>query len=283
MTKTILITGTSSGFGKRTTELLADKGYKVYAAMRNTKSNNAEVATELDQLANVTVLDLDVTDKESVIKAVENVISKEGTIDVLINNAAYTVFGITESFTEEDFKKLIDVNLIGPWLLMQAVLPHMRKQNDGLIINMSSGAGRFAVPFCSMYSSTKFGLEGLVEGIYFELKNLGIENILIEPGNFATGLQTKMKPGSNESVVAEYGEIAQIPNKIGEGMLAYFESGQAPDVVMIAEKILQLIETEKGKRPLRSVVDPTPMGIAIENANEAVKAESKEFIKTFGL
>lgn len=283
MSKTVLITGTSSGFGKRTTQFLAEKGYRVYATMRNTKSKNAEMATELDQLANVTVLDLDVTDKESVNKAVENVISKEGVIDVLINNAAFTVFGITESFTEEDFKKLIDVNLMGPWLLIQSVLPYMRKQNDGLIINMSSGAGRFSVPFCSMYSSTKFAIEGLVEGLYFELKQLGIESILIEPGNFATGLQTKMKPGSNAKVIAEYGEVARIPDKIGESMLTYFQSGQAPDTVLIAEKILELIETDKGERPLRSVVDPTPMGIALEKVNEVVEEQSKEFIKAFGI
>jgi short-subunit dehydrogenase len=159
----------------------------------------------------------------------------------------------------------------------------MRKHHDGLIINISSGAGRFSVPFCSMYSSTKFALEGLIEGIYFELKNLGIESILVQPGNFATGLQTKFATGSTTDVVESYGEIAQIPNKMAESMVAYFKSGQAPDPSLISKSILKLIETEKGKRPFRTVVDPTPMGTALEKANKDIETQSKEFIKAFGL
>jgi NAD(P)-dependent dehydrogenase (short-subunit alcohol dehydrogenase family) len=283
MTKIVLITGTSSGFGKVTTELLSEKGYNVYATMRNTTSKNANVATELNNLTNVTVLDLDVTHKESVNNAVAEVISREGKIDVLINNAGYTGVGVSESFTEEDFQNILDVNLMGPWRLMRATLPHFRKQNDGLIINISSGAGRFSVPFVSLYSSTKFALEGLVEGVYFELKQLGIENIILQPGNFFTGLQTKFVTGSDPTVIEGYGEIGQIPNKMAESMTELFESGSAPEPAFVAEKILTLIETEKGKRPLRTVADPMPMGRLIEKANEDVEAQAKLFIETFGL
>ena len=281
--KIVLITGASSGFGRITAEFLARNGYQVYATMRQTRTKNAEAATELNSADNISVLDLDVTKEESVNSAVEKVITQEGQIDVLINNAGYTAFGVTESFTEEDFQNILDVNLIGCWRLIRATLPQFRKQADGLIINISSGAGRFSVPFCSMYSATKFGLEGLIEGIHFELKHLGIESILVQPGNFSTGLQSKFVTGSNSEILKEYGEVAQLPNKMAEGMITYFESGQAPNPVLISEQILKLINTEKGKRPFRSVVDPTAMGMAIETANKAVAEQSRVFMESFGL
>ena len=134
-----------------------------------------------------------------------------------------------------------------------------------------------------MYSATKFGLEGLIEGIHFELKHLGIESILVQPGNFSTGLQSKFVTGSNSEILKEYGEVAQLPNKMAEGMITYFESGQAPNPVLISEQILKLINTEKGKRPFRSVVDPTAMGMAIETANKAVAEQSRVFMESFGL
>ena len=228
-------------------------------------------------------MDLDVTNSKSVETAVSTVISETDRIDVIVNNAGYTAFGITESFSDDDFQKLIEVNLKGPWRLISAVLPQLRRQEEGLIINISSGGARFSAPFSSMYCSTKFALEGLVEGMYYELKGLGIENILIQPGNFETGLQSKFATGSNPDVLNEYGEIAKLPEKMTESLIAYFQSNEAASPMLVAEAIEELIETGKGERPFRTVVDPTPMGTAIKNANDAVAEQYDSFLKAFGL
>lgn len=282
MSKVVLITGTNSGFGKLTTKLLSEKGYTVYATMRNTDSKNAEAANELGSWDKVTVLDLDVTSKDSVNKAVKDVIDKEGKIDVLINNAGYFTSGVTESFTEEDFDNLLEVNLKGPWRLLRATLPHFRKQNDGLIINISSGLGRFSAPFMTLYNSSKFGLEGLVEGTYFELKNLGIENVILQPGAFPTEIFSKIVNGSDATVVDSYGDLVKIPQQMSDSMAELFKSDMAPDPNLVAENILELIETEKGKRPLRTVVDPLT-GKFVEKANDDVYSQLVGFLSAFGM
>src|SRR5690606_30306244 len=170
--KVVLITGTNSGFGWLTANSVAALGHKVYATMRDTQGKNADKANALSQVANITVLDVTLTDETSVKEAFDTVIAKEGSIDVLVNNAGVALFGVAESATTADVQRVFDVNVIAPWRLMKLALPYMRKQSEGLIINVSSGWGRFSPPFSAVYGASKFALEGLSEGLHYEARPL---------------------------------------------------------------------------------------------------------------
>lgn len=279
--KVILITGTNSGFGYLTAKGAAAKGHKVYAAMRNTTTRNAERAQELAGLDNIEVVEIDVTDAAQVKSAIEGIIEKEGRLDVLVNNAGYYGGGITETFTESDLENMFDVNVKGPWRTMKSALPQMRKQGDGLIINISSGLGRFSAPFMTVYNSTKFALEGLTEGIHYEVRPLGVDAVIIQPGAFPTEIFSKTAYGTDQELAAEYGELANIPEQMGQGMQEMFEQVQ-PSPQMVPDAIFKLMEMPKGQRPLRTVVDAVT-GQYVESANANVKKDYDNFLTAFGM
>lgn len=279
--KVVLITGTNSGFGWLTANTLAELGHKVYATMRDTASKNAEKAKALAQVENITVLDVTLTDDASVKNAVDSIIAAEGRIDVLVNNAGFGAAGVAESFTTTDVEEMFGLHVVAYWRLMKAVLPVMRQQADGLIVNISSGAGRFAFPFMTVYSAAKFGLEGLSEGLHYEVKPLGVDVVLIQPGAFPTDILHKVRTGSDESVVAGYGALAEIPNQMGSGLAQLFETTK-PNPQEVADAVVTLINLPKGERPLRTVVDPST-GHIVETANEAVQVEYKKTITAFGM
>lgn len=181
MKKTVLITGASSGFGRAAANLFHKKGWNVIATMRS-----PEKETELTALGDVLVTKLDVTDKATIKTTVAQGIEKFGKIDVLVNNAGYGALGALEPATEENIKKQFDVNVFGLIAVTQAVLPGMRRQKDGVIINVSSVGGRVTFPFSSLYHATKFAVEGLTESIQYELNPLGIRLKIVEPGGYKT-------------------------------------------------------------------------------------------------
>lgn len=279
--KVVLITGTNSGFGWLTANTLAELGHKVYATMRDTASKNAEKAKALAQVENITVLDVTLTDDASVKNAVDSIIAAEGRIDVLVNNAGFGAAGVAESFTTTDVEEMFGLHVVAYWRLMKAVLPVMRQQADGLIVNISSGAGRFAFPFMTVYSAAKFGLEGLSEGLHYEVKQLGVDVAIIQPGAFPTDILHKVRTGSDESVVAGYGALAEIPNQMGNGLAQLFETAK-PNPQEVADAVVTLINLPKGERPLRTVVDPST-GYIVEAANEAVQVEYEKTITAFGM
>lgn len=279
--KVVFITGTNSGFGYLTATGAAKNGHTVYATMRNTEGKNSERAQELSNTENIHVLDVDVTKAESVNKAIEAVIAKEGRIDVLVNNAGFYGGGITETYTEEDLEKMFDVNLKGVWRTTKAALPHMRKQGDGLVVNISSGLGRFSAPFMTVYNSTKFAVEGLTEGLHYEVRPLGVDVVLVQPGAFPTEIFGKTAYGSDQSVIEGYGELASVPEQVGAGMGQMFED-MKPNPQMVPDAIFKLIETPKGERPLRTVVDGMT-GEIVERANSDVKKEYDNFLSAFGM
>ena len=279
--KVILITGTSSGFGWLAANSCAAAGHKVYATMRDTKNRNAEKAKSLSNITNIEVIDMELTSTQSVSDAVAAVVKKEGRIDVLVNNAGVYATGITEAFTVDEFDKIMDVNLKGPWRTTRAVLPQMRKQGDGLIINITSVAGRFSPPFMSVYSSAKFAIEGLSEGLHHEVRPLGIDVVIMQPGAFPTEIFGKIVNGSDTSVIDGYGELAKIPEQMGKGVGQMFEALK-PNPQMVADAIIRLIDAPKGKRPLRTVVDPVT-GSVVEAANNQVKDQYSHFITAFGM
>lgn len=181
MKKTVLITGASSGFGKVTAKLFHTNGWNVIATMRS-----PEKETELSALSDVFVSKLDVTDKLSIQKAVAAGIERFGKIDVLVNNAGYGALGALEAATEEQVKQQFEVNFFGLIEVTKAVLPGMRQQKSGIVINISSVGGRVTFPFSSLYHATKFAVEGLTESLQYELNPLGIRLKIVEPGGYKT-------------------------------------------------------------------------------------------------
>lgn len=278
--KIILVTGTSSGFGWMIANSCASQGYKVYATMRNTKGINAEKAKALAQHENIVVLDVDVTNTKSVVDALATIIDKEGRIDVLVNNAGIYPTGIAETFTDKDLGKVMDVNVTGAWRTIKAVLPQMRKQASGLIINISSIAGRFSAPFQSMYNASKFALEGLTEGLHYEVKSLGVDLVLVQPGAFPTEIWGKTVQGTDTELMEEYGELAKIPEQMGAGVKQLFEAIK-PNPQLVADAVVNLIGT-RHKRPLRTVVD-TATGKLVEAANNHLSEQYANFLTAFGM
>lgn len=279
--KIILITGTNSGFGRRYVETLSKAGHRVYATVRDTEGRNAASAAELRLLPNVDVVDVELTNAGSVKSAVETIIAREGRIDVLINNAGHFTGGLAETFTEADVDQIFDVHVKGTWRTIKEVLPHMRRQGEGLIINTSSVLGRFSSPFMTFYNAAKFAVEGISEGLHFEVRPLGVDVAILQPGAFPTEIFSKAGKGSDESVVAGYGSLAQVPEQIGAGIAQLFEATR-PDPQVVAEAVKQLVELPKGQRPLRTVVDPAN-GRIVEEANRHVHEGYREFLSAFGL
>jgi NAD(P)-dependent dehydrogenase (short-subunit alcohol dehydrogenase family) len=279
--KVVIVTGTSSGFGWLTAQTLAAAGHTVYASMRDIEGRNADKARTLSAVPNITVLDVSLTDEASVQNAINTIIAKEERIDVLVNNAGIAKAGVAESFTTADVQELFDVNVFAPWRLMKAVLPAMRQQAEGLIINVSSGFGRFSAPFTAAYGASKFGLEGLSESLHYEVKPLGVDVAIVQPGAFPTEMNQKANFGSDTSVADNYPSVAPVMNQWMAAIGGIFETVK-PDPQEVANAILHLISLPKGQRPLRTVVDRAT-GKFVEIANEAVQAEYTKVMAAFGM
>jgi NAD(P)-dependent dehydrogenase (short-subunit alcohol dehydrogenase family) len=185
MAKTVLITGASSGFGKAAAMAFQQKGWQVIATMRS-----PEKEQELTTLPNILVERLDVQDPASIEQAINAGIEKFGNINVLVNNAGFGTIGVFESATLGQIKNQFEVNVFGLMQVTKAILPHLRKNGGGTIINVSSFGGIIAMPFGSIYNSSKFAVEGLSEALAFELSALNIAVKLIEPGSSATNFRT---------------------------------------------------------------------------------------------
>lgn len=177
MNKTVLITGTSSGFGASAANYFAEKGWNVIATMRDISK-----ATGFKNSTNLFITKLDVEDTASIQSAIDAGIERFGKIDVLVNNAGYGLFGIFESASREAIQNQFAVNVFGAMDVTRAILPHFRENKSGVVINVSSGAGAIGFPMASIYSSSKFALEGWSEGLRYELASLGIKVKVIEPG-----------------------------------------------------------------------------------------------------
>lgn len=279
--KIVLITGTNSGFGWLTAHSVSALGHKVYATMRDTNGKNADKAKALAQVENITVLDVTLTDDASVSKAIDMVIAKEGTIDVVVNNAGAAMFGVVESATPADVQRIFDINFIAPWRVTKLALPAMRKQSDGLIINISSSSGRFSFPFTAVYGASKYALEGLSEGLHYELKPLGIDVAIIQAGTFPTEMSQKIQSGSDTSIVDAYELLKEIQNSFfsAVGKIAEVVNPNPKDV---ADAVVKLIDSPKGQRPLRTVVDPAS-GESVKMANDAVQVEYAKTLTAYGM
>jgi len=222
--KTVLITGASSGIGKAIAEHLSEKGYTVFGTSRNPKKTSEKNDFEM--------IVLEVTQIESIWKAVNYVIGKSGRIDVLINNAGMGIAGPLEEIPEAEIKRVFETNFFGPINLMKAVLPQMRKQGSGLIINTTSIAGYMGLPFRGVYSATKGALELLTESINMEVKKQGIRLVNLAPGDFATNIAS----GRYHAPLQEKSPYFLTYQTSLEMMNAHVDSGADP------RKIARLVE-----------------------------------------
>jgi NAD(P)-dependent dehydrogenase (short-subunit alcohol dehydrogenase family) len=208
--KVAVITGSSSGIGLESTLVLARNGYTTYATMRSPDKDTTIKAIVHNKGLPIRVVQLDVTDDNSVKNAVDHIISEAGMIDILVNNAGYGLVGPLEDLSMEEIKSQYETNLFGLIRVIQAVLPTMRNQRSGRIINISSGAGIFGYPGGSAYVSTKFAVEGLSESIAYELEPFGIKVILIEPGFIRTNFSNAMVMAKKaQDSASPYSEMIQ--------------------------------------------------------------------------
>ena len=182
MKKVVIITGASRGFGELIAKKFQKENFQVIATMRNIDSSPI-----LKKLENVDIKRLDVTVKSDIKNVVDYTVEKYGRIDILINNAGYGAFGFLEEASDEEIRNQFNVNYFGLIDCIKGVLPQMRKQKDGVIVNISSIAGRFGLPFTSLYNSSKFAVEGLTECLHYELSLFGIDIKTVAPGSFRTG------------------------------------------------------------------------------------------------
>jgi NADP-dependent 3-hydroxy acid dehydrogenase YdfG len=267
ISKTILITGASTGFGRDTAETLARAGHTVFASMRDTRARNRKHADEL-QKQGIKVVELDVSSDASVEKAIEEVLANARTIDVLVNNAGVASAGITEAFTPDQAKVIFNTNVVGVLRTSRAVLPAMRKQRDGLIINIGSILGRVTFPFFGIYGASKFAVEALTDSLRYEVSQLGIDVTLVQPSAYPTAMYGSALQPADSARTGGYGKIAEIPTAMFGHFMSVFQSASAPDPHDVAEAIRELIALPKGTRPARTVVG-TAFGSDTVNAQTA--------------
>lgn len=276
----VLITGCSTGFGRVTAETLARKKYPVFAAMRDIQGRNAGNAGELKALAKreslpLCVIELDVNDDASVERAVDGVIREVGRVEVLVNNAGLSIRGLAEAVTVEQARRIFETNVFAVQRMNRAVLPHMRKHGSGLLIHISSQAGRVVIPGFGMYGASKFALEALVESYHYELAGEGIESISVQPGAYATAISQNADKASDEARVARYGPGGEILPTLMANL------GKRGHPQEVADVVLRLIGMPTGKRPLRTEVGVT--GDFVGRINSFTDQIQAGILKVFGL
>jgi NAD(P)-dependent dehydrogenase (short-subunit alcohol dehydrogenase family) len=238
--KVAVVTGSSSGIGYETSLALAREGFLTYATMRNLEKGSIIKSESDKENLPLKIMQLDVTDDASVNKAVQSIISDSGRIDVTVNNAGYGLVGAFEDLSLDEIKQQYETNFFGVVRVTQAVIPIMRKQKSGRIINISSGAGRFGYPGGSAYVSTKFAMEGLSESLSYELDPFGIKVILVEPGVIRTnfGNVTVVAKKSQDPVSAYLSMTRKMNGVLGQLM----QNGSPPSLV--ANVVLQAAKSD---------------------------------------
>ena len=290
--KTVLITGSSSGLGFALTQALIDRGYTVFGTMRSMNSKNLEQANALQTLAKgkagtLHLLELDVTSDTSVEAAVQKALELEGRIDVVINSAGighgYGAGAYAETVSMEQFQRIFDINVSGFQRVARAVLPSMRQQASGLLITVSSTMGRIVLPFAALYTATKFAIEGLAESYRYELSSAGIDVVIVEPGGFRTNFWLNSESPADAARVQSYGSLNELPQKMWEGITTAMRAESAPDPKIVADAVSQIIETPAGKRSLRLVIDPMMGGEAPKAINQMTDQIQTQLLGSLGI
>jgi NADP-dependent 3-hydroxy acid dehydrogenase YdfG len=280
MAKTILITGASSGFGRLTAEKLANSGHRVFAGFRSTDGAKKPVADEL-RGKKIEILRLDVTDQASIDSAVKQLLkTTNNQLDVVVNNAGMASAGISESFTAEQVREMFDVNVFGVQRVIRATLPALRAQRSGLVINIGSILGRVTIPFFGLYGASKYAVEAMTDSYRYELSQLGIDVVLVQPSAYPTNMYAAAQQPADGEIAKTYGAVAEVPGKILKTFVTLFQGENAPNPRDVAEAIDKIVSTPVGKRPDRVVVG-LPFGS--DAVNNAVNPIQRGTIDSLGL
>lgn len=267
MSKIILVTGASSGIGKAAAKVLSAKGHTVYGTSRN--------AQNFESLENFNLLKMDVTDEISVQHAVQTILQKHGRIDVAMNNAGTGFNGPAEDVTNTDIRSNFELNVIGAWNVCRAVLPAMRNQKAGHIINISSFAGLMGLPFRSVYSATKHALEGMTESLSMEVRQWNIHVSIIEPAEFRTAIVANR--GNAQNVSDHYkNDFERINTQINDGV------NGAPEPEAVGHLVLKIINSTKPKLRYKLAPLGTRIGIPLKRILPGRMFE-KILMKHFGM
>lgn len=278
--KTVLITGASRGIGLLAAKALAARGHYVYASMRDIKGRNKSAAEKLQAWAgknklSLEPIELDVTDDQSVNTAISK-IEAQRPLDVLVNNAGAMPTGLTEAYTLEQAQQNFDVNMFGIMRTSRSALPHMRARKSGLLISLSSAAGRFAMPFFGIYCASKWAMEAYCEALHYELEPFGIESVIIEPSGHGTDLVKTSPAPADKKCVEAYGPMAGGRESLLGMFQDMFDLGDpGTDANNVATKIVELVEATSA-RPIRTQVGHD-MGVSA--VNDAVAPIQAELIK----
>jgi NAD(P)-dependent dehydrogenase (short-subunit alcohol dehydrogenase family) len=273
VSKTIVITGASSGFGALSARALADAGHTVYAGMRDSAGRNAPQVAAARQYAaendvDLRTVELDVLAQDSVDTAVESIVSEQGSLDVLIHNAGRMVTGPAEAFTSEQLADLYDTNVLGAQRLNRAALPQLRAQRQGVVLWVGSSSTRGGTPpYLAPYFAAKAAMDALAVGYAAELARFGIETSIIVPGAFTSGTNHFAHSGrpADAQVVADYDAVyPRLMEQVGKRLAELAPPGAV--VADVARAIVRVVDTPHGTRPFRVHIDPADDGAAVVNA-----------------
>jgi NAD(P)-dependent dehydrogenase (short-subunit alcohol dehydrogenase family) len=282
MKSNIVITGASSGFGALAARALARAGHTVYASMRETMGRNAPQVKEVEKYAaehgvDLRSIELDVSSQESCNAAIQEIVAKNGRLDVVIHNAGHMVFGPAEAFTPEQLAELYDVNVLSTQRVNRAALPQLRSQRRGLVVWVSSSSSAGGTPpYLAPYFAAKAGMDALAVVYARELTRWGIETSIIVPGAFTGGTNHFAHAGSpaDKARAAEYetGPYAGFADQVLKGFSSIVPADA--DVSAVADAIVKVVDAPFGKRPFRVHIDPTQDGAEVVNAvSDRVRAE----------
>ena len=281
----VFITGSSTGIGRLTAEGAARAGHVVYATMREVTTRNAPAAAVLQRFADenkvsLRVLEVDVSNSDSIESAVDHILRESGRIDAVVSNAGLMSIGIAEGFTEEQALRQMDVNFMGSFRVCRAVLPKLREQRSGVIIHVTSIAGRLIFPGCGLYCASKFAQEAFAEALQYELTGTGVESVLVEPGPYPSHLLPNSPGPADTQRVQSYGPLSAIRDNFIGHFSELFHSPSAPRTQDVSEAILRLIESPPGTRPFRTVCG---MDFGAHSLNEQVAPIQADVLRALGM
>jgi len=283
----ILVTGAGTGIGKLSAQSLAEAGHIVYASMRDIAGRNAGRAAELRTLAaakNIALhpLELDVLSQASADAAAATIVREQGHIDVVMQNAGHLVVGPTEAFTPEEIVKVFDTNVLGAQRVNRAVLPHLRRQESGLMLWISSTTTRGGFPpFMGPYGAAKAAMDSLAVTLAYEIARFGIETSIVVPGAFTRGTDHFPSAGkpADAATAAAYARYDGVMDQIGARLSALTPDNADPQAV--ADEIVRIVGLPAGARPMRSLIDFVGDGAAeVFEVSERVRIE---FAKRIGM
>jgi NADP-dependent 3-hydroxy acid dehydrogenase YdfG len=280
MAKTIFVTGASSGFGRLTAETLSKSGHKVFAGFRSAEGARKQIADEL-KAKNIEILKVDVTDQASVDKAIVQLLEKsDNKLDVVVNNAGVASAGLSEAFTAEQVRDLFEVNVFGVQRVLRATLPVLRAKRAGLVINVGSILGRVTLPFFGLYGASKYAVEAMTDSYRYELSQLGVDVVLVQPSAHPTNMYAAAQKPANGELVKSYGATGEVPGKILKTFMTLFQGENAPNPQDVATAIDKIVAMPAGSRPDRVIVG-LPFGS--DAVNTAVAPIQRGVIESLGL